>query len=370
VAGCATAIAIASRRPDLTVWLAGVPHGRPPVGESIPPDSRPLLERLGVLADFLADGHQPCLGSASAWGSAALGHNDFLTNPYGTGWHLDRARFEQLLLDRARSGTTRVLAGWTARTVAAQGSRLIQFTLTSPGQAPLTGTAGFVVDATGSAASIGRQLAAVHRWHDRLVLATAFFRAPEAAPPSRLTVLEATEDGWWYLAGLPGNRLTVAFASDSEHFRDTGTARWPAWVQGLADTRHIARRLSGSQLLSRELVNLSASSRRLEPIAGPGWLAVGDAACSYDPLSAQGIHQALHTGLAAADEICAGLSGPGLVCADYAARTAADFEEYLANHRHLYAAEQRFAGSPFWQRRRAAGTTTSPQRQMLSTVVS
>ena len=356
MAGCATAIAIANRRPDLTVWLAGVPHGRPPVGESIPPDTRPLLDRLGVLAEFLADGHQPCLGSASAWGSPALGHNDFLTNPYGTGWHLDRARFERLLLDRARSGPARVLAGWTVRTVARQAAGLIRFTLESAGESPLVGTAGFVVDATGSTASIARRLTAEHRWHDRLVLATAFFRAPPSAPPSRLTVLEAAEDGWWYLAGLPGDLLPVAFASDPEHFRDAGAARWPAWVQGLADTRHIAARLAGSRLLSSELVTLSASSRRLDPIAGAGWLAVGDAACSYDPLSAQGIHQALHTGLAAAEAICTALTGPGLLCAGYAAQVAAEFEEYLANHRHLYAAEQRFIDSPFWQRRTAAGS--------------
>lgn len=355
MAGCATAIALAAGRPDLTVWLAGVPHGRPPVGESIPPDTRPLLERLGVLADFLADGHQPCLGSASSWGSAALGHNDFLTNPYGTGWHLDRARFEQLLLGRARAVTDRVLDGWPVRTVVAQPDHLMRFTLTAAGQPPLTGTAGFVVDATGSTASIARRLAATHRWHDRLVLATAFFQAPPSATSSRLTMLEATEAGWWYLAGLPDNRLTVAFASDPELFRDTGTARWPAWVQGLADTRHIAPRLAGSRLLSKELVNLSASSRRLDPIAGPGWLAAGDAAASYDPLSAQGIHQALHTGLAAADAIGTGLTGPGLVCADYAGRVAADFEEYLANHHLLYAAEQRFPDSPFWQRRAAVG---------------
>jgi flavin-dependent dehydrogenase len=260
-----------------------------------------------------------------------------------------------LRLARARSGTARVLEGWTVRTVAAQAGGLIDFTLAAPGQPPLTGTAGFVVDATGSTAAIGRRLGGTHRWHDRLVLATAFFQAPAAAPPSRVTVLEAVEAGWWYLAGLPENRLAVAFASDPEHFRNAGTARWPAWVRGLADTRHIAPRLAGSRLLSSELVNLSASSRRLDPIAGPGWLAVGDAACSYDPLSAQGIHQALHTGLAAADSICTGLTGPGLVCADYAGQVAAEFEEYLANHHQLYAAERRFPDAPFWQRRAAVG---------------
>ena len=67
------------------------------IGESIPPDSRQLLAELDVLTEFLAENHEPCLGSCSSWGSEQLGHNDFLLNPYGYGWHLDRTRFDIFL---------------------------------------------------------------------------------------------------------------------------------------------------------------------------------------------------------------------------------------------------------------------------------
>src|SRR5881394_2045937 len=39
------------------------------IGESVPPDTRRLLGELGVLDDFLAEAHEPSLGSCSSWGS-------------------------------------------------------------------------------------------------------------------------------------------------------------------------------------------------------------------------------------------------------------------------------------------------------------
>ena len=45
----------------------------------------------------------------------------------------------------------------------------------------------------------------------------------------------------------------------------------------------------------------AAHSARLQPLAGPAWFAAGDAACSFDPLSSQGLLNALYSGLAAAE---------------------------------------------------------------------
>ncbi|HTZ45017.1 MAG TPA: tryptophan 7-halogenase [Jatrophihabitans sp.] len=348
VAGCAAAITARQLHPDLRVRLvAGTDH-RPAVGESIPPDAQPLLDQLGVAAEFTAAGHEPCLGSASAWGSSRLGYNDFVTNPYGTGWHLDRPRFEAMLRRRADAVGVCSVTG-TVRELrrAADG-----FAVTLADGATMT--ARFVVDATGARAAAGRRLGARHRWYDRLVVASAFLATDPARRQPRITLLEAAPDGWWYLAGLPDDRLIVSYASDPDTARDTGSARWPEWTQQLVETTHVAARLAGCTLLSERLTSLSAASRLLDPVAGPGWLAVGDAAASHDPLSARGIYQALHTGTLAATELCAGEASPERVCTGYAETVLAEFEEYLANQRYLYAAEQRYADRPFWARRHAA----------------
>ena len=41
--------------------------------------------------------HDICTGNASAWASAELQETYLLMNPYGAGWHLDRAHFDEML---------------------------------------------------------------------------------------------------------------------------------------------------------------------------------------------------------------------------------------------------------------------------------
>ena len=96
-AGCATAIALASRgvQDVVVIDMQREPGWR--IGEAIPPAGRHVLNRLGVWEDFLAQGHLPSAGSCAAWGKPDLGYNDFLLDMQGKGWHLDRAAFDTML---------------------------------------------------------------------------------------------------------------------------------------------------------------------------------------------------------------------------------------------------------------------------------
>src|SRR5690349_14106468 len=88
-AGCATALSLLSAGLD-PAELSVIEIGRRTyerIGQSIPPDTRSLFGELGLLDSFLGQGHEPSHGSASSWGSDALGYNDFVFSPYGHGWH-------------------------------------------------------------------------------------------------------------------------------------------------------------------------------------------------------------------------------------------------------------------------------------------
>ena len=54
-----------------------------------------LLHRL--IDDTSRGLHDICAGNASAWASAELHETYSLMNPYGEGWHLDRAHFDAML---------------------------------------------------------------------------------------------------------------------------------------------------------------------------------------------------------------------------------------------------------------------------------
>ena len=356
-AGSAAALAL-RRLSDLSVCIVE-PGQRQPfaVGESIPPDARLDLERLGVWDRFAADAPLPCLGSCSAWGSDRLGHNDFLLSPYGPGWHLDRARLNRMLLDQAVARGATLIGGTRFAGRHRAGRRGHGLSLRGRGSgASATITARFVIDATGHGAAFARTMGAVRATRDRLTVVCGFFDGVAAASPSRLTLLEAEQDGWWYAAAIPNDQVIVAFATDADTVRQTGLARPEAWLARCRATRHVAGRLAGCRFLSGSLTIRMASSSILRPAAGQDWFAVGDSAASYDPISAAGIQKALADGYRAASAVLAAARGAadadaGAAAAEYAHGTETAFSEYEANRAYFYQLETRWPDSPFWIRR-------------------
>jgi flavin-dependent dehydrogenase len=129
------------------------------IGETLPPEAHPVLRRIGLLDAFLADGHAPSHGNASIWGGSERIDRDFIFNPYGNGWHLDRHRFDQLLRTEATRAGAEVRRSCLVNRVEPSGE------LQWPWPVAVTDVRGvttlacrFLVDATGRSASIARRL--------------------------------------------------------------------------------------------------------------------------------------------------------------------------------------------------------------------
>src|SRR5688572_21695926 len=99
-AASVTAMLLARAGKTCVILERGDDTGDKP-GESLPPSARPLLEQLELWDALEADGHRPCHGNRSRWGSDVVEEMPFVFSPYGHGWHLDRRRFERLLISRA-----------------------------------------------------------------------------------------------------------------------------------------------------------------------------------------------------------------------------------------------------------------------------
>lgn len=348
-AGCATALALHALGVDgITIVEAGR-YQRERVGESVPPDIGLLFARCGINDAFLDEGHEPCVGSCASWGSDGLGYNDFIANPHGPGWHLDRRRFERFLARQVRARGIRLFTNTRFREVERHQDGGYTITVEGPERARTRLRAEWLVDAGGVQALLATRLGARKRIHDQLVVASAFLDLSDNGGFSRLTMLEAVEYGWWYAARLPDGRLIVAVASDAPTLKAMRLNEPEGWALHLHDTRHLATALRSASWPEPKLTIGLAASSILEPCAGAHWLAVGDAASCYDPISAQGIHKAFATGVAAADAIAAHRAGDPEAISAYQRRVRQQFDDYLRNRRYFYDLERRWPSASFWQ---------------------
>ncbi|MEW5931856.1 MAG: FAD-dependent monooxygenase, partial [Gemmatimonadota bacterium] len=329
------------------------PAGAFRVGEALPPVGGRLLRELGVLDRFLADGHLPCHGNLSAWGSPALLGTDFLFGVDGHGWHLDRARFDALLRDAARDAGAEVRSCTRLAGAEPDGSGGWRLTLSDSGAAEEVGC-GWLVDATGRRAAVARRQGAARLYDDALVAFYARFRPAREGDRDGRTLIEAVPDGWWYTALVPSGERVAAFLTDADLADRRALLTEDGFARMLDGTEHVRAALDafGYRVHGRPR-GADAGSARLDRFAGPGWLAAGDAAVSYDPLSSQGIRAALYTGMRAGQALWAHLGGDGGALDGYARMLEETHRAYVGHRAEFYADERRWADRPFWARRHA-----------------
>jgi flavin-dependent dehydrogenase len=105
-----------------------------------------------------------------------------------------------------------------------------------------------------------------------------------------------------------------------------------------------------------------ANSPRLRDFCGDAWMAVGDAAQAYNPLSSQGIDKALRTASHAGRMIhyaltdcpqgTAGLDSRNAYVHQYDEQQRQLWQAYLSQRDFYYGIQPRWSDQPFWQRRR------------------
>ncbi len=313
------------------------------IGESLPGAARPLLRDLGLLPAVEHGGHALSYGNLSAWGSAELAAVDFIRDPNGPGWHLNRAKFDAGLRAAA------LAAGAVAMRGRAGGASRDEdrWMITCGGE---TISARWMVDATGRRATLARNAGAVRRRDPHLV-ALYSWAVPATDNGDSRTLVESAPDGWWYTSRLADGTRVVALHVDAGEAAPILRAPG-AWQELLSRTVHV-RRMLGDAVFPAPPRGTEACGARLDRFAGEGWLAMGDAALSFDPLSSQGIFNALYAGLRGGRAIDAALSGmPGAI-ASYTARLEEIRAAYLRHHDLFYRAEERWSDRPFWRRRHA-----------------
>jgi flavin-dependent dehydrogenase len=283
------------------------------------------------------------------WGSAAAHCREAILDPYGCGWHLDRRLFErQLIAAAVQNGaalldncaqieTEAIPTGW-------------QFQIERAGR-QIGLTSNYAVDCTGRSARLAVKAGARRIIHDKLV-AMWGIREEGREDADRRIYIEAAPDGWLYSAQIPNRRRVVAFFTDGDLCDLADLRSAASFARYIARSCHLSAVTDG---LADRIVagpfRVNAASTRLVRAFGERWIAAGDAAQAFDPLSSQGIMAAILGGHNAAAALIAAHSGdhdsPEQLQADLDGKYAA----YLVERQAYYRAEQRWREWPFWQRR-------------------
>ena len=323
----------------------------PRVGESLAPAVQGALTQLGVWPAFLALDPLPSFGTRSAWGADEVSEHSHLSTAYQNGWHVDRRRFDHMLARCAAEAGAELRLGVRMQECVMEQGTDITLHVADARSGSSAVKARFVVDATGRRAALARPCKARHRVFDRLVGVAIEFRDPEAHRHC-YTHVEATAEGWWYVAPFAADRSMAMLMCDADLVRRNDFDDVQQWFSLLNRAPLTMERICAGRVQWGPRIFPAVSQRLVRTQGSPAhWLAVGDAALAVDPISGSGVLRALKTAQAAAATVQRVLEGDATALYRYEAERNTECTTYLLERASYYNYEQRWPNAPFWQRR-------------------
>lgn len=289
--GGATAAGLLAAAGHRVLVLEKEEFPRERIGESLLPGLVPVLERLGVSPrdDTFVYKRGARFVCEASGREQAFPFDMALPGAAAHAWHVDRARFDTQLRDRARAlgaevrhGEAVVDAGTDTHTawVETRRGRLV---------------GRFLVDASGQTRLLARRNRTV-RPYDRFGHCAVYTHFDDAhtellGPDFDIRIMLRPE-GWGWIIPLPGRRLSIGVvaprritATDLDH----GLLRGPLCRRLLAGATRLQTRVVGNYSYANEAA------------CGPRYAAVGDAAGFIDPVFSSGVTLALRSAAGLAD---------------------------------------------------------------------
>lgn len=346
-AGSALSLTLARR--GLSVLLVEQSHlQNNRVGELLSPDGVQALRQL--LPESAESFLQYPLSVVSAWNSEQLVRE--YHSPFRPWRAVERSKLDHHLASEAHKQGASLKLSHKIRKPRREGTGW-SVELEHGGRCE-TVTADFLVDATGRAATLAKSLGASRIFRSGQIGLVGFLECPEQHLIPREMILESSEHGWWYAAPIKAGSAVAVLITDND--LDKGQPD-TAWQTAFSATEFVRRRFSDYTLREKPH-RVSAESSLLVPSYGDGWMAVGDAASCFDPLSSLGVGRALREGQKAghflADTFYRGERPNPRKLAESTG------EEFINETRTLagwYGRVKRWPNSIFWQRR---GLSSSP----------
>lgn len=284
-------------------------YPRAHVGESLVCSTTRILKEIGVLPRLEAENFIVKRGTSwTSWFDPE--EIDLTFNPdeeLNYAFHVDRSRFDDLLLKHACENGSRVMTGVSVESVAFNRDGFANGVTARVGQSKLRLRAKIVVDATGRKGLLGRQLRlmkpdpefrqfAVHNWFWDVNPGKK-----NTAEYSHVYLLPILR-GWGWQIPITPEITSVGIVTDRENFVKAGEDVEAFFNWSISLNPIFARRLKNAKPL-REFRLDGNYSYMMDRFVGDGWMLLGDAAFFIDPIFASGMSIAMHSAKFAAGVI-------------------------------------------------------------------
>jgi flavin-dependent dehydrogenase len=294
------------------------------VGESLVPQTYDFLERLGVLPQLraLAFPAKHCVRFVSPDGQASIPFQfaENLAGERAQTWQVERSQFDCLLLNHARANGVEVQEQTAVAQVLFEGGQAVGVQAVSPHGEAMTIRTRVVVDASGRACLLGRQLGVWAPLQDlrKAAIWTHYRGAPAPVNGSghETTIFRTAGGGWFWHVPQPDQIVSVGLVASPDDLFANSDDIEAAFNREFARCAGLRTRLTGASRFGplRGLRHLAYLNRQT---CGAGWVMIGDARAFLDPIYSSGIYLALASAELAAGSIHEALrtgdvSGPAL----------------------------------------------------------
>lgn len=342
------------------------------IGESLLPATvHGICRLLGVLDEIERRGFPRKNGGTFRWGTNpepwTFRFSRKPNDPYGYAYQVERATFDQILLDRARALSVDVRERHDVISAIVEEGRAVGVVYADGEGRQHTARARYVADTSGNRSHLSRLVGErVYSEFFRNVALFGYFEHGKRLPaPNQGNILcAAFRDGWFWYIPLSDSLTSVGAvvsreaADEIRQGEDTALQayieRCPIIQDYLAGAQRVTEGLYGPLRIRKDY---SYCTTRFW---APGMVLAGDAACFIDPVFSSGVHLGTYSALLAARSILTLLGGTaGLIeeeCfTEYEDRYRREFGRFYQFLLAFYDVHQD-EESYFWQARKILHT--------------
>ncbi len=288
------------------------------IGESLLPYNRRIFEEMGVLPQIEAAGFpikygaQFHLGNSSAMVKLVFRSSCF--SQEATAFQVERAKFDHLLLNHARSCGAEVREGWSVTGFEVQPEKVVVKARDENGKTE-SFEAAFLIDASGRSNLTGNQerLRVIHPRLKKLAVFAHFENVlRDSGSTSSDILVVRLKDKWFWVIPISATKTSVGCVLDAKEYADLKRSPAEVFAMMKESSAEMRTRMRSATPVGQfyTTTDFSYYNRRL---ASPRLLRVGDAAGFMDPVFSAGVYMAMYSGSLASrvvlDSLAAGDTG-------------------------------------------------------------